>query len=934
MNQSTRTWHTRDVADLAAAFGVDPATGMDDASAARALASVGPNELEAKGVKSPWRILWEQLTAVMMLILIGAGVLKLALGDYIDAVAILAIVVLNALLGLYQEYKAEQAMAALQRLASPNVRVRRGGQVREVAARELVPGDVVLVEAGNTVPADARVLEAANLRVQEAALTGESEAVDKSAAALERRDLPLGDRRNMLYMGTHVAYGRGVAMVMDTGMRTALGRIADLIQGVESGPTPLQRRIRQLGVFLAAAAFAIIGLMILAGVLRGEDPVEMFMAGIAVAVAAIPEGLPAVLTITLALGAQRMLTRRALIRKLPAVETLGSVTVICSDKTGTLTENKMQVRVLDVSGHTADLTELMRRGVPTLAAEDLPERLERPTLRLLVTAAALCNDASLTHDPETGALRALGDPTEAALLVAAEHYGKHKAELDTHVPRVGEVPFSSERKLMTTVHRLDAAAPASRAVTTVQSVLGTEVDRLLVVTKGAADGLLERCDRVYVAGDAVPLDAALRRRVAEAVDRLAGEGLRVLGVAYRVVAEHEAANGWAPLEAGLVFLGLVGMIDPPRAEVKDAVDTCRAAGIRPIMITGDHPLTALQIARELHIAPATGGRVITGQELEVMSAADLARAVADVSVFARVAPEHKLRIVGALQAQGQVVAMTGDGVNDAPALRKADIGVAMGITGTDVTKEAADMVITDDNFATIVRAVEEGRTIYDNVRKFVKYIVTSNTGEVSVMLLTQLAGMPLPMSTLQILWMNLVTDGVPGLALGQEPTEPDVMTRRPFAPTESIFSRGLGRHVVVIGALLAAVSFAVGWWAWRQGKPEWGTMVFMTLTLSQLGHALAVRSNQRSLFQIGVASNRLLLGAVLTTLALQLAVVYLPFLRALFGTVPLTAGDLVVCLLLSTVVFWAVELEKWLARHGNRTGQAGGGSTMTVSQVA
>lgn len=821
------------------------------------------------------------------------------------------------LLGFSQEYRAEKAMAALKKLAAPLVRVRRNGRLQDLLGRDLVPGDIVLLEAGNAVPADLRLLESANLRTQEASLTGESLPVDKRSQALAEANLPLGDRSNMLYLGTTITYGRGTAMVVATSMQTELGRIAELLQRVGTETTPLQKRIAQLGVFLALAMLAVVAVMFLFGLLRGEPPLEMFLAAVAVAVAAIPEGLPAVMTITLALGAQRMLKRRALIRQLPAVEALGSVTTICSDKTGTLTENKRQVTVLDVAGHTADLSEIIRWGHPVLDAADHLEALKTPALPFLLSAATLCNDALLqpTHAQSHEHIT-VGDPTEGAILVASAHYGLWKMSLDNTYPRVAEAPFSSERKRMTTVHRLaHGSALNGTAEVLPPSLFGYP---FVAFTKGSADGMVEISSHAFIDGVEEPMTEELRQRISAATNRLAEQGLRLLGVGYRTLSVVPESSQVEQLEHDLTFIGLIGMIDPPRPEVKVAVDTCRQAGIRPVMITGDHPLTALEIARQLGIVSSNNGTVLTGHQLSELTPEQLQAVVKEVSVYARVSPEHKLNIVQALQQKGHVVAMTGDGVNDAPALRKSDIGVAMGMTGTDVSKEAANMVILDDNFATIVHAVEEGRTIYDNVRKFVKYIVTSNSAEVTVMFLTQALGMPLPMTTLQILWMNLVTDGVPGLALGLEPTEKDAMRRTPFAPNESIFSRGIGRHIVIIGLLLALVSFGIGYGAHVYYGPTgpWGTMVFMTLTLSQLGHAMAVRSNRESLFTIGLRTNPTLLWAVGVTLMLQLAVVYIPALQSFFQTYALDLRQLGLCLAASTIVFWAVEFEKWLLRRG------------------
>jgi len=903
-------WYRKESSEAISLLNSDAEAGLASAEAQHRMVEHGPNELVERGLKSPWRILWEQLTGLMVVILIVAAVVSGALADWKDAIAILAIVVINAALGFSQEFRAEKAMAALKQLAVPTVKVRRDGHVVEISARELVPGDVVLLEAGALVPADGRLLESANLRVEEAALTGESEPVEKHVRSLDRADLPVGDQRNMVYMGTVVTYGRGLTVITATGMNTELGRIAELIQTAEREPTPLQRRLAQLGKGLAVAALVIVAVVFVLGLLRGEDWQLMLLTAISMAVAAVPEGLPAVVTIALALGAQRMLKRQALIRKLPAVETLGSVTVICSDKTGTLTENRMTVTVLDVLGETQQVDTLLQQGVPVADAELLPGH--RPPVRslgLLAKAAALCNDASLAPTPE-GGYRAVGDPTEGALVVAAAELGLVKDELDQRWPRVGEVPFTSERKRMTTVHRV--------GVTPEQTDAPWCCGEFVAFAKGAVDSLLEISERVWAGDEEVPLTDEMQARIVAANDRLAGQGQRVLGVAFRPLNEQPDETDEAGLEQQMTFIGLVGMIDPPRPEAREAVQTAKAAGIRPVMITGDHSLTAWQIARELGIASeldiAADGSPLTGRDLAEMSMDDLEAVVDQVAVYARVSPEHKLKIVQALKDRGQIVAMTGDGVNDAPALKKADIGVAMGITGTDVSKEAADMVLLNDNFATIIAAVKEGRTIYDNIRKFIKYTLTSNAGEIWVMLLAPLVGMPLPLLPLQILWINLVTDGLPGLALGVEPPERDTMRRPPHHPQENIFGRGLGRHVLWIGLLMGLVSLGMGYWTWRTGWDNWQTMIFTTLTLSQMGHALAVRSRE-SLFKVGLLSNQALLGAVLLTFVLQMAVVYVPFLQNLFKTGALTLGELLLSLVLSTVVFWGVELEKWLMRR-------------------
>ncbi|GAB4526925.1 MAG: cation-translocating P-type ATPase [Anaerolineae bacterium] len=896
-------WYRLEREEVLARLETDLEQGLDQAEAQRRLAEYGPNELVERGTKSPWLILWEQTTALLVIILIVAAVVSVALGDFKDAVAILAIVVLNTVLGFTQEYRAEQAMAALKKLAVPTVRVRRDGRLIEISARELVPGDIVQLEAGAFVPADGRVLESVNLRTEEAALTGESEPVDKYVTRLSGDDLPLGDRRNMVYMGTVVSYGRGTAVITETGMNTELGHIADMIQTVEQEQTPLQRRLDQLGRGLALAALVIVAVVFILGLLRGENWRLMLLTAISMAVAVVPEGLPAVVTIGLALGAQRMLKRKALIRKLPAVETLGSVTTICSDKTGTLTENRMTVTVLDVMGETQTVETMLRHRVPVLDLGRTPGvRPQVRSLRLLVIASALCNDAVLEADMDGDRYRAIGDPTEGALVLAAAQLGFRRHELDQRFPRVAEIPFTSERKRMTTVHQVRATPD--------ETDIPCQDVPYVAFCKGAVDGLLELTSQVWSGDEAVPLTEELRGRIEAANERLAKDGQRVLGVAFRPLSALPESADEAGLERDLTFIGLVGMMDPPRPEVKHAVDTCRAAGIRPVMITGDHPLTANHIAHELKIA--INGQVLTGQDLARLSVEELETVVEDVPVYARVSPEHKLKIVQALQDRGHIVAMTGDGVNDAPALRKADIGVAMGITGTDVAKEAADMVLLDDNFATIVAAVEEGRTIYDNIRKFIKYTLTSNAGELLVMLLAPFLGLPLPLLPLQILWINLVTDGLPGLALTLEPAERGTMRRPPYSPQESIFGRGLGRDIVWVGLLMALVSLGVGYWGWSSGNAAWQTIIFTTLVLSQLGNALALRSERESLFSIGLLSNRAMLGTLLLTFGLQLAVVYVPFLQAIFKTQALSPRDLVISLVLSTVVFWGVETKKLL----------------------
>jgi P-type Ca2+ transporter type 2C len=907
-------WYQFEAQEVLNNLDVEPVNGLNDPEVILRQEKYGRNELIEKGLKSPWLILWEQLTGIMVVILIVSAVISLILGEITDTIVILIIVVLNAVLGFTQEYRAEQAMAALKKMAVPNVRVRRGRHITEVSAIELVPGDIVMLEAGSAVPADCRIIENANLRVQESILTGESEPVEKRVDRLDDHNIQVGDRKNMLFMGTVVTYGRGQAVVVETGMDTELGHIAEMIQTVRSEATPLQRRLEQLGKGLALAALGVVTVVFILGILQGEDIRLMFQTAISMAVAAVPEGLPAVVTIALALGAQRMLQRRALIRKLPAVETLGSVTVICSDKTGTLTENRMTVTVLDVAENRLDLLDYSPSS-STIDSSTLLEN-DNPAISLLLLAGTMCNDAELEPSQESGdTYSTIGDPTEGAIIVAAARTGIWKNQLTNAFPRVSELPFESDRKRMSTVHRChpDRLSDPLKNILNL-CLAGEPLDEYLVFTKGAVDSLLEVTSHVWVNGRLEELDDFWMDRILTANNRMAEDGMRVLGVAFRNRDTSKIDENYDPLESNLTVIGLIGMIDPARPEVRDAVSTSKKAGIRPIMITGDHPLTARHIARELGIA-RKDDLVMTGKDLTYRTMAELERDVQSVSVFARVSPEHKLMIVQALQNQGQIVAMTGDGVNDAPALKKADIGVAMGITGTDVSKEAADMVLLDDNFATIVAAVEEGRRIYDNIRKFIKYTMTSNAGEIWVMLLAPILGMPFPLTPLQILWVNLVTDGLPGLALTVEPAEMDIMERPPFHPKENIFGRGMGRDILWIGLLMGAISLGIGYWFWGSGLASWQTMVFTTLTIAQMGNALASRSNHDSLFKIGLFSNLLLLGSVIITLILQAAVIYNPFLQNIFNTVALTPIEIIISFIASAVVLASIEIVKWIRRR-------------------
>ena len=889
--------------------------GLNSDEAARRLAQHGPNELREKAQRSRWQILLEQFKGILTVLLVIAAIISAVLGDWIEAVAILIIVVLNGVLGYTQESRAEQSMEALKRMAVPIVRVRRGGQLRESSARDLVPGDVVVLETGNIVPADGRVLSASNLRVEEAALTGESEPVDKEPDLVFDSDKALGDRRNMLYSGTIVNYGRGEFVVTGTGMNTELGHIATMLQSVEEDATPLQERLDRLGRILAYAALGLVAVVIALGLLRGTSNVEeLLLTAVSLAVAAVPEALTAVVTIALSLGAQRMLKRRALIRRLPAVETLGSVTVICSDKTGTLTLNRMTVQVVDVANHmfrfihndATNRLELERQ------AGEGPAHVAEPSLDLLLIGGALNSDATLSADDS----QAIGDPTEAALVSAAALSELRKPDLERAFPRVAEVPFDSDRKRMTTLHRTPRAMaemPESLA-----SVWQDLVDTALPLppyvafTKGAIDGLLTIAKNVWVEGEIHPLDGQWRQRIMASHDQMAAQGMRVLGVALRPWEREPDETTAKAMERDLTLIGMFGLIDPPRPEVRAAVEQCRAAGIRPVMITGDHPLTARHIAQQVGITD--NDNFLTGQELDRLSPSELAEQARQVSVFARVSPEHKLKLIDVFQHQNNIVSMTGDGVNDAPALKKADIGVAMGITGTDVAKGAAEMVLLDDNFATIVAAVEEGRIIYDNIRRFIKYLLTCNVSEIAVMIIGPLLGMPLPLLPLQILWMNLVTDGLPALALGIEPAEKDVMNRPPYSATESVFGRGMPRFIIVFGIVLSIIALGAAFGLWRGGDPAWQTVLFSTLVFAQLAMALSVRSEEESLLRTGLLTNKPMLLAIVVTIALQLVLIYWRPAQIVFNTTALTARDLGISFALGMLVLVIVEVWKVVAR--------------------
>lgn len=911
-------WYTLDIPEVLQQLGTIAGYGLKPAEVAQRQQRYGLNQLLERPPKGLEWMLWEQLTATTVLVLIAAAAIAAVLGDYKDTLAILVIVIFNAGLGLNQEYRATQAFAALRQLAVPLAKVCRDQEWHSISARQLVPGDLIRLEAGDFVPADCRLIDSVNLQVQESAFTGESAPVNKTSQWLAPAGLCLADRQNMVYLGTVVTYGRGQAVVTATGMGTELGHIAQAVQTIAPEPTPLQKRLDSLGKRLAIATLLLVLVILGLGLLRGENLYMMVLTAVSIAVAVIPEGLPAVVTITLALGARRMLSRQALIRKLPAVETLGSVTTICADKTGTLTENRMTVVVLEVAGQRLDLS-----------SQPLPSAPLSPGFDLLLSAMVLCNDAMLCCQVNTDVSKALGDPTEVALGVAAATLGVEPAQRSQQFPRLHEFPFDPDRKAMTTIHTIALSKPPGLPAN--QSLdwgLGSrdQPDLLwlqpipasahLVFTKGAFATLIDRCSQLWVNGHIEALTSAWRQQLGSLHQQLAASGARVLMVAFRVLEQLPEPLVAAAVETHLVFVGIVGMVDPIRAEAKQAVEICQQAGIRPIMITGDHPLTAQYIAQELGIA---NGPILTGHDLAQLTSEQLVDQVESVSIYARVSPDQKLSIVDALQTCGQVVAMTGDGVNDAPALKKADIGIAMGITGADVAKESADMVLLNDNFATIVAAVQEGRVIYDNIRKFIKYSMTGNTSGVAIMLLAPILAMPLPLLPIQILWINLLADGLLAIALSVEPAEKKTMQRPPYRSNENLFGRGVGRDIIWIGGLLGLTIMLLGYGYWWRAQDTWQTMVFVTLAFSRMSLALAMRSSQDSWFSLDFFGNPSMLGAVVLTFGLQVLVIYLPYLQDFFQTVPLSWPDLAISLGTSTLGFWVIEAQKWLARQAARS---------------
>lgn len=897
IEQPKEAWHKLEVEEVSSVLATSRETGLTEQEVNQRLKQFGHNKLDEAPTTTFMEMLWEQFNNFVVWLLLAASIISAVLGEWVEASAIMAIVVLNAGFGIIQERRAEQALAALRQLSSPDAQVLRDGHRKVVSSLNIVPGDIVFLEAGNYIPADVRLLEAVNLRVEEAALTGESLPVEKNAARLETEDIPLGDRTNTGFMGTMANYGRGRAIVVNTGMHTQIGLIAEMLQSVQQEPTPLQRRLDELGRVLGWAALGISGLIFVTGWLRGQDPLEMFLVAISLAIAAVPEGLPAVVTISLALGMRQMIERNALIRRLSSVETLGSATVIGSDKTGTLTQNEMTVTRVWADGEFVEITGsgYAPEGKFLQDGEEIDFSQHQAALTAL-WVGALNNDAELEPSGESAereTFRVVGDPTEGAMLVAAAKADPGYSQLMQAYPRVQEIPFDSTRKRMTTLHQV--IDPHDEDLSPFRDD-DPVTEWHAVVVKGAPDVVLDLCQQVQKMDDTqADMTDAMRHQILEANDQMAQDALRVIAVAFRLTKEPPEEMTPENVEKDLIFVGLLGMIDPPRPEVREAVKKARRAGIRTVMITGDYPQTARAIAQQIGLIEAGDEHVLSGKDLNEMSEEALREALQYTNVFARVSPEHKVRIVKALRANGNVVAMTGDGVNDAPALKQADIGVAMGITGTDVAKETADMVLTDDNYASIVSAVEQGRVIYSNIRKFVYYLISCNMAEIAIIFLATVAGYASPLNPIQLLWLNLITDGAPALALGTEKGDPDVMDQQPRPADEPIINRPMRIGIVVQTVTITFVTLFAYWLGLTQFPVAAGetnvtaaTMAFVTLSLSELVRAFTARSERYPILRIGIFGNKNMNYAVLISLALQMAVIYVPFLNGIFNTVPLT----------------------------------------------
>ena len=895
-------WWNKDTGFTAQVLSTDMGKGLTPEEARSRLAKLGPNQLKESKGPSPLNIFIEQFQDFIVWVLAAAALVSGFLREWIDALAILAIIILNATLGFIQEYRAEKSLAALKKLSSPFSKVIRNGQSLVIPSSEIVPGDLIELEAGDNIPADSRLVWlTSNFSVQEASLTGESNPVFKTNSALNEKDIPLADRANMVYLGTSVSSGKARAIVTETGMDTELGKIAGMIQDISKETTPLQKKLEEFGKWIVYLCFVLVGMVFILGWLRGGKILDVFLTAVSLAVAAIPEGLPAVVTIALALGVQRMVKRHALIRKLPSVETLGCATVICSDKTGTLTKNEMTVRAIYAGGGLFRVTGTgyEPKGDFLLSGNQVAPR-DFPYMMKTLDLCTLCNGAQIARDK--GNYKVIGDPTEGALLTAAAKAGIDKSEKEKEFPFLDEIPFDSQRKMMTMIR-------------------GTR-ERTIAFVKGAPDLLLDNCERIEKDGEARALTDSDREEILKVNDNLAGGAMRVLAVAYRELSEeYKKGADSASIEQKLTFIGLVAMIDPPREEVKDAIAECKTAGIRNVMITGDHKNTAVAVAKELGFF-SSDSIALTGEELDAIGEEEFISRIENIPVYARVSPEHKLRIVRAWRKRGDIVAMTGDGVNDAPALKESDIGIAMGITGTDVTKEVSDMVITDDNFASIVAAIEEGRGIYDNIKKFIHYLLSCNAGEILVMFVSSLIGLPAPLLPIQILWVNLVTDGLPALALGVDPASPDVMKRAPRAKNEGVITKKDAIIMLTQGSFIAFCSllaFALVLFVEKGGLNKARTAAFIVLACSQLFHSFNCRSATESLFKIGIFTNKKLILATLISFFLQMSVVYVPFLQKIFKTEPLGPLGWVLVIIISSFPLWAMEIVKAIGKIKPRT---------------
>ena len=911
-------------------------SGLTTEEAKNRLKEYGYNELAEKPRPGFLKMLLAQFNNFLIIILIVAAIVSLLLGEVVDAVAIIVIVVLNSVVGVVQESKSEQALAALKKMASPNAQVVRDGHQIAIPSRELVHGDIVFIEAGNYIPADLRLVNTYNLKVEEASLTGESVPIEKDASVVLDKEIPLGDKINSAFMSTVATYGRGKGVVYGTGMKTQIGLIAEMIQSYEAEDTPLQQKLHQLAKVLGIACLAICGFIFIYGLIKDthistifkdgiltyltnekKDIVNLFMTAVSLAIAAVPEGLPAVVTVCLALGMQRMIKRHALIRKLPAVETLGSTTVICSDKTGTLTQNQMTVvqlwtknKKLKITGEGYSINgEFLENDKPV-------DPLQDTSTSLLLYGSLLCNDAKLEEVADDKGLktwRMIGDPTEGAMMVASTKAGLWRKETEKVCPRIMEIPFDSERKRMTTIHDM-SCLDQKKDIT---SLANFPYPNVMGFVKGAPDIMLDLCNSIVIDGKVTALTETHKKEILAANTDMANQALRVLCVAYRPMDKKPESASHETIEKDLVFVGLMGMIDPARPEIKEAIKIAQGAGLKSVMVTGDYKDTAVAIAKEIGLL-TPGGKVFTGAELDKMTEQELIDVIDEANTFCRVSPQHKTQIVEAFKAKGHIVAMTGDGVNDAPALKRANIGVAMGITGTDVSKETADMVLTDDNFASIVSAVEEGRIIYSNIRKFVNFLLVCNVGEILIVFLSMLFGMPVPFQPIMLLWLNLVTDGAPALALGMEKGEPDIMSKPPRPTKEPVINKKMSIGLIVVPIIDTIAILSVFWIALNRypGHLEIAqTMAFITLCLSELLRAYTARSENHSIFRIGIFSNKYMQWAVFSSIILVLVTIYVPFFRGFFGTAPLGLNDWITMLPFMLMAPIAAEITKLFTRR-------------------